>query len=88
MSLRYFLLLSGIYSFALPWSTSWGQVTMIIDSVPSYTPQGAAVYIAGTFNNWNPCSASHQLSLMPDSTRKITLPAGSGTISFKFTRGT
>jgi len=86
--MRCLLLIIGFYSISLPWSPSWGQVTIIVDSVPPYTPAGAAVYIAGTFNNWNPGSASHQLSLMPDSTRRITLPAGSGTISFKFTRGT
>jgi metallo-beta-lactamase class B len=72
---------------AMPWAPLWGQVTVIVDSVPSYTPAGAPVYIAGNFNNWNPGSSAHQLSLLPDSTRRITLPAGSGTISFKFTRG-
>ncbi|MFM7288389.1 MAG: alpha/beta hydrolase, partial [Bacteroidota bacterium] len=64
-----------------------GQVTIIVDSVPSYTPAGAQVFIAGTFNQWNPGASAHQLSLIPDSTRRITLPAGSGPVSFKFTRG-
>lgn len=88
MSIRDYLLSFGFLTMSLAWLPSRGQVTIIVDSLPTYTPAGAAVYIAGTFNNWNPGSASHQLSLLPDSTRRITLPSGSGTISFKFTRGT
>ena len=87
MVIRCFLLWSTIV-VALLWSPVRGQVTIIVDSVPSYTPAGAQVFIAGSFNQWNPGSSAHQLSLMPDSTRRITLPAGSGTVTFKFTRGT
>jgi len=87
MVIRCFLFWAA-FSVTLPWSPLRGQVTIIVDSVPSYTPAGAQVFIAGTFNQWNTGSSAHQLSLMPDSTRRITLPAGSGTISFKFTRGT
>jgi len=87
MFIRCFLLWAAFVA-AIPWSPLRGQVTIIVDSVPSYTPAGALVFIAGTFNQWNPGSSAHQLSLMPDSTRRITLPAGSGTVSFKFTRGT
>jgi metallo-beta-lactamase class B len=63
------------------------QVHVVVDSVPTYTPAGAALYIAGTFNQWNPGSANHQLTRRPDSTWGITLPPGSGTFSFKLTRG-
>lgn len=87
MFIRCFLFWAA-FSVTLPWTPLRGQVTIIVDSVPSYTPAGAQVFIAGTFNQWNPGSSAHQLSLMPDSTRRITLPAGSGTVSFKFTRGT
>ena len=87
MFIRCFLIWSAICA-AIPWNPLQGQVTIIVDSLPSYTPSGVQVFIAGTFNQWNPGSTAHQLSLMPDSTRRITLPAGSGTVSFKFTRGT
>ncbi|NBW32694.1 MAG: hypothetical protein EBR22_01925, partial [Cytophagia bacterium] len=64
-----------------------GQLHVVLDSVPSYTPAGATIYLAGSFNNWNPSSAAHALTWRPDSTRALTLPAGSGTLAFKFTRG-
>jgi metallo-beta-lactamase class B len=74
---------------SLVWNTLalQGQVTLWVDSVPAYTPSGAAIYVAGTFNSWNPGSSTHLLTLRPDSTRWITLPAGTGPIQFKFTRG-
>lgn len=65
----------------------FAQVTFIVNQLPVNTPANGTLYIAGTFNNWNPGSASHALSLQPDSSWLITLPPGSGTISFKFTRG-
>ncbi|MFM7031341.1 MAG: hypothetical protein ACKOX4_02355, partial [Bacteroidota bacterium] len=80
-------MLWSAFAAVIPWTPLRGQVTIIVDSVPSYTPVGAQVFIAGTFNQWNPGSSAHQLILMQDSTRRITLPAGSGTVSFKFTRG-
>lgn len=55
-------------------------------SVPANTPAGDSLYIAGNFNNWNPKSAAHRLSL-DGNVYKITLTAGSGTAEFKFTRG-
>ena len=64
-----------------------GQLHVVLDSVPAYTPAGATIYLAGSFNNWNPSSAAHALTWRPDSTRALTLPAGSGTLAFKFTRG-
>lgn len=63
------------------------QVTFRITQVPAYTPANATLYIAGSFNGWAPGSATHALSRQPDSSWLITLPAGTGTIQFKFTRG-
>lgn len=63
------------------------QVTFRITQVPTYTPSNATLYIAGSFNGWNPGSAAHALVRQPDSSWLITLPAGTGTIQFKFTRG-
>lgn len=63
------------------------QVTFRITQVPAYTPSNATIYIAGSFNSWNPGSAAHALVRQPDSSWQITLPAGTGSIQFKFTRG-
>lgn len=65
----------------------WAQVTFIINQVPAYTPANANIYMAGTMNGWNPASAAHQLTRLPDSSWAITLPTPSSTLQFKFTRG-
>ncbi|MFM7586235.1 MAG: hypothetical protein ACKO6M_04365, partial [Bacteroidota bacterium] len=39
----------------------WAQVTFHITQWPNYTPAADTLYIAGTFNGWNPGSANHRL---------------------------
>ncbi|TGE18284.1 alpha/beta hydrolase-fold protein [Hymenobacter elongatus] len=63
------------------------QVTFKLTSVPANTPATATLYMAGTFNNWNPGSAAHTLTKNADGTYQITLPQTTGTIEYKFTRG-
>jgi metallo-beta-lactamase class B len=48
---------------------------------------GVALYVAGSFNGWNPGSAAHALTRVADGTYEITLPAVTGSIDYKFTRG-
>ena len=56
--------------------------------VPAATPAGASVYVAGTFNNWNPADARYRLAAGGDGTYAITLPADVlGAVEFKFTLG-
>lgn len=66
---------------------AFSQVTINIISVPANTPDNEALYIAGSFNNWNPGSSSYQLTKVNPAFYTITLAAGSGTIEYKFTRG-
>ncbi|NOU46946.1 MAG: T9SS type A sorting domain-containing protein [Bacteroidales bacterium] len=63
------------------------QVTFKIISMPDSTPQNATIYIAGSFNGWNPGEQGFSLTLNTNNQPEITLPSGSGTIEFKFTRG-
>ncbi|OGX86540.1 hypothetical protein BEN47_12870 [Hymenobacter lapidarius] len=63
------------------------QVTFKITAVPATTPANATIYMAGTFNGWNPASAAHTLTRNADGSYEITLPTGTGTIEYKFTRG-
>lgn len=65
---------------------SFSQVTININSVPTSTPTADDIYIAGSFNNWNPVSSSYKLQ-KNGSIYSITLPAASGTAEYKFTRG-
>lgn len=62
-------------------------VTLIV-SVPDYTPEDDAVYIAGDFNGWNPGDENYRLTKLPDGRWAInlTFPYGK-VIEFKFTRG-
>ena len=66
---------------------SQAQVTFKITAVPTNTPANATLYIAGTFNSWNPGSAAHALTHNADGSYQITLPAATGTMEYKFTRG-
>ncbi|MDQ2770231.1 MAG: alpha/beta hydrolase-fold protein [Bacteroidota bacterium] len=67
--------------------TAQAQVTFKITAVPANTPATATLYIAGTFNNWNPGSPAHALTHNADGSYEITLPAATGTMEYKFTRG-
>jgi len=57
-------------------------------SVPDDTPEGAVVYVAGSFNDWNPAEPAYRLVARAPGARTITLPESvRGPVSFKFTLG-
>lgn len=62
------------------------QLTMRV-AVPGDTPGDAAVFVAGSFNGWNPGDPAYRLR-PADGGFVITLPdAVRGPVEFKFTRG-
>lgn len=65
------------------------QLTIIIDSVPDYTPVDADIYLAGDLNSWNPADADYKFTKISENKWQIVLPEmDSGmVILFKFTRG-
>lgn len=65
------------------------QVTFVLEFIPEYTPAGDDIYIAGSFNGWNPADSDYMLAKNNDNKWSITLDAETDgtTISFKFTRG-
>lgn len=73
-------------SFALVHS----QVTFVVQSLPSNTPDQDMLYIAGDFTDFNPGLAQYIMHKNNDGKWTITLPAqASGIpIKYKFTRGT
>ena len=80
---KLFSLLLALLGFA-----AQAQVTFKITAVPASTPANATIYMAGTLNSWNPASAAHALTYnATDGSYQITLPASTGTIEYKFTRG-
>jgi predicted alpha/beta superfamily hydrolase len=83
LNLRFILFY--IFMF-LHWAGN-AQLHIVVNKIPENTPQGAPIYIAGTFNGWNP--GNELFRLQPDSSGnyRITLNPAVGTIRFKFTRG-
>lgn len=67
--------------------SSCKEIVLKIDSVPSNTPFGQPIYVSGNFNSWDPGDDNFMLQMAPDSNYYYTLPAGFGTVMFKFTRG-
>lgn len=65
----------------------FGQLTIRIIKIPMNTPSGENIYIAGTFNNWNPGDTSKILKKDSAGVLFITLNIPAGTIQYKYTRG-
>lgn len=63
------------------------QVVIVLDKVPANTPPDSRIYIAGTFNNWNPKDPNYILNKNLAGEYYITLPRTSDAIEFKFTLG-
>ncbi len=78
-----------IYTFLLILLTTYfhAQVTIRITSVPANTPANATIYIAGTFNSWNPADPAYIMQPDGFGALVITIPEGSGVAEYKFTRG-
>ena len=63
------------------------QTTLRLPALPPATPAGP-VYVAGSFNNWQPGAAGYALVRQPNGSYELTLPATvRGPQEFKFTRG-
>ncbi|MDD3094740.1 MAG: alpha/beta hydrolase-fold protein [Candidatus Neomarinimicrobiota bacterium] len=54
---------------------------------PGDIPAQEAIYIAGTFNNWDPGDPDHRLQRAGDGSWQIRLDLPAGNQEFKFTRG-
>jgi alpha-amylase len=64
------------------------QVTLRLTAVPATTPANASIYVAGSFNGWNPAADGYTLSAQAGGGYAMTLPASvRGRIEFKFTLG-
>jgi predicted alpha/beta superfamily hydrolase len=63
-----------------------GRFTIRV-AVPASTPAGASIYVAGTFNNWNPGDARYRLA-REGASGVLALPGSvRGPVEFKFTLG-
>jgi len=63
------------------------KITIRITSVPTYHKAADPVYIAGSFNNWNPAEKASRLEKLGNGVYTISTMAPAGQYEYKFTRG-
>lgn len=68
-------------------SALFAQVTLKITSLPSNTPANATIYLAGSVNTWNAGDPNYTLQSDGLGNWQIVIPQGTGTVEYKFTRG-
>ncbi len=62
-------------------------VRLEISSLPSYRPAGAAIYVAGSFNGWNPRDEKYKFQLKESGIYSLDLKLDKGLYEYKITRG-
>lgn len=73
--------------FVSSFSQAQYRLTLRITSLPSYHNPSYPVYLAGSFNNWNPGQKESQLIKDSRGVLSITLAAPQGKYEYKITRG-
>ncbi len=63
------------------------QVTLRITAIPANTPLGANIYLIGSINGWDPTNTQYLMQHDGFGGRTVTIPEGTGTVNYKFTRG-
>ncbi|MFN6992272.1 MAG: CBM20 domain-containing protein, partial [Fervidobacterium sp.] len=79
----YFLVLL-IYLLSAPVHLQAYKVTFFVE-VPEYTPRDSVLFIAGSFNGWNPKDTKY--ALKREGERFVGIFEFEGKIEYKFTRG-
>src|SRR2546423_8182592 len=74
------LVLLNCFSFAQ------NKVTFLITGLPAYHKTSDTIYVAGSFNNWNPGDRRMQLKSSGDKIG-ITIELPRGMFEYKFTKG-
>jgi predicted alpha/beta superfamily hydrolase len=63
------------------------QTILKVTRVPAGTPPADTLFVAGSFNGWNPHNTAYALARNADGSYQITLPGSLGAIEYKVTRG-
>lgn len=61
------------------------QVQLVITSLPANTPADTKIFVAGSFNGWNPAETA--LHKNAEGNFIVTVPESDGKAEYKFTRG-
>lgn len=68
-------------------STPQTWVQLNLDQLPAGTPAADTIFVAGSFNNWNPAHTSHSMQKSGQGSYHLRLPLSEGSAEFKLTRG-
>ena len=79
------LLLAGMLLAAA--GPAAGQVVLRIGRVPAGMPTADTLFVAGSFNGWNPHNGRFALHKEADGSYQISLPLSAAPAEYKFTRG-
>lgn len=63
------------------------NIRLEIKSLPAYHPSNADIYIAGSFNNWNPQDESYKFQRNNDGAYFISIKLEKGAYEYKITHG-
>ncbi len=77
----------GLIILILGSITTFAQLTFRVISIPANTPPDADIFVAGSFNNWQPGSAEGLLQQDSSGIYFIEFNPTPGVLEFKFTRG-
>jgi AraC-like DNA-binding protein len=70
-----------------PLNPTKGWIELIINKIPENTPQDAAIYVTGNFNNWTTNDKRYRLEKDKNNTWHVQVPLWQDTLYYKFTRG-
>lgn len=79
-----FLITALLFAYSL---TAQHAIQFRIKSLPVNHPSGAAVYIAGSFNGWNPQNEQYRFQKDDNGNYFISLKLNAGSYEYKITRG-
>lgn len=82
LALTLFSLVFGFVAFYPP-----RKIILVLEKVPTNTPEGAAIFVTGNFNYWDPGDGNFKLETDHLGKYWIELPYHWGDLEFKFTRG-
>jgi predicted alpha/beta superfamily hydrolase len=74
-----------LYLLLIIQNVTFAQVTLNITQIPTNTPQNASIYMPSSLNNWN--ASGNQMQAVGNGQYQIIIPEGTGTVEYKFTRG-
>ena len=77
----------NIWNWADLSEESGGEIIIRLISIPEDTPADAEIFIAGSFNNWNPGSRSWMLQQDSNGNYFVSIPRNRNMLEFKFTLG-